>query len=242
MSTKLKISVTKEVLWESRECGGMMDVCAVSVAIRDIFPDALTGIKYIYPYKSQQSLSGSENEIAKKLGFNDIIKLPQEASAFIRKFDQSTVAERVAMQPISFEISIPDKVIEKINIEELRPLLENHPTLELIKQKQSMKTIIILTALVSIICLSFGNPHSGKLNMDYIDTPPPKTIPVSFTLDQWKGKIDTIAVLSNRFIGKTLSRDESENYIQMVNSVLSSFSQQINAELQKPIKDSTKSK
>jgi hypothetical protein len=121
MSTTLKITVTKEILEKSKMCGTKLGIlmsenCAIAIAVRDIFPDACVG--------NPQILLGV-------LPF-DVVNLPIDAIKFIERFDVSSPQDRVNMEPISFEIEIPDEVIAKINIDELRPLLINHPTLELV--------------------------------------------------------------------------------------------------------------
>ena len=115
---KLKISVTKKILFKARNCGsGNTTGCAIALAVKDIFPLAsVTG-----PYMRYHWQKGEE------------IKLPKKASKFVYQFDNASPSERIKMNPISFEIEVPDNVIEQINIEEVRPLLQNHPTLELIE-------------------------------------------------------------------------------------------------------------
>lgn len=120
MSVKLRISVTKEILEKSRWCGANLEVlktnCAVAVAVRDIFPDAKVFQTAIFPNRKDKAIS-----------------LPSIVWTWIDRFDKSSPAERILMEPISFEIEIPDNIIEQINIDELKPLLQNHPTLQLIE-------------------------------------------------------------------------------------------------------------
>lgn len=121
--TKLKITVTKEVLEKSKYCGTEAggtptENCAIAVAIRDLFPGAAVGRSAIFFYPVQNS--------------QPITQLPEIAQEFIHRFDNLTPDKRIKMDPVSFEIEIPDVVINSINIDELKPLLENHPTLELI--------------------------------------------------------------------------------------------------------------
>lgn len=119
--TKLKITVTKEILEESKHCRSeaqfAVTSCAISRAVRDIFPKARVWSSHINPQTGD---------------VNDNISLPTEAKKFIADFDKSLPIDRVNMDPISFDVELPDSLIEKINIEELRPLLTNHPTLELV--------------------------------------------------------------------------------------------------------------
>lgn len=121
MSTKLQITVTKEMLEKSKNC--YKDVsyaktnCAIALAIRDVFPRAEVLTTVIFPDPDVRGM----------------IKLPYEASEFIELFDDAEPEQRCEMDPISFEIDIPDTIINRINIDEIRPLLENHPTLKLVE-------------------------------------------------------------------------------------------------------------
>jgi hypothetical protein len=125
MSVQLKIKVTKSILERSKNCqlsaGGQGCVtrnCAVALAVRDIFPNAsVTG-----PYMRAKFNDGDDLKII----------LPRKVALFVSRFDSSTPEQRPNLPELEFEITIPDEVIERINIDELRPLLVNHPTLELI--------------------------------------------------------------------------------------------------------------
>lgn len=130
---KLKIYVTKEILERSKNCGfgnkGFPGKsCAIALAIIDIFPSANVGSYEFWPI-----WDWSDDNFYQPKGFGSI-ELPDEAIEFIKQFDFSTVTDRENMMPVTFEIKIPDNVIGQINIEEIRPLLINHPTLELITQ------------------------------------------------------------------------------------------------------------
>lgn len=131
MSVKLRITVTKEILERSKNCGvtggnlikEMPTNCAIALAIRDIFPNAFVEIKGIFlDAKSYLNFYVCKADI----------ELPQTAKDFIDVFDWADPEDRIALKPISFEIEIPDSVIDQINIEELRPLLANHPSLQLV--------------------------------------------------------------------------------------------------------------
>jgi hypothetical protein len=132
--TTLKIKVTKEILVFSKYCGieepGYIPPphsksCAIALAVRDILPEASVFAEYIVPFDF-----GGDFSARFKMG---TIELPKEAIYFIKRFDLLTPEERMEMSEFEFEVEIPDDVIEQINIEELRPLLENHSTLQLIK-------------------------------------------------------------------------------------------------------------
>lgn len=129
--TKLKIKVTKEVLKKSFLCGygeieqGSTDYnqnCAIALAVRDIFPKAEVTKTLIFP------LGRHFNEYALN------IDLPEEAVDFVQEFDEAyhTPSDRLELPELEFEIDIPDELVERINIDELKPLLINHPTLELV--------------------------------------------------------------------------------------------------------------
>lgn len=123
---KLKIKVTKEILERSKNCkyNGKSDKtgtganCAVALAVIDVFPDAWVNADSICPFFFNS--------------FSKLIPLPYNARYFIYEFDKATAEERAKMREEEFELGVPDWVIERINIDEIKPLLENHPTLELI--------------------------------------------------------------------------------------------------------------
>lgn len=121
--TKLKIKITKAILKESMMCqvsGEKMDVlrnCAIAEAVREIFPNATVG-HYLIIYIPHQL----------------IIKLPNSAINFITEFDhlRNTPEKRLEMPEISFEIEIPDSVLDSIGISEIRQIVEKSETLELV--------------------------------------------------------------------------------------------------------------
>lgn len=109
----LTIKITKEVLKRSMNCSGEeWKNCAISVAIRDLMPDADV--------------------------FNDCIEidglprmyLPKEAEDFTRRFDKLvlTPRKRLDLPEFSFQITLPDSVIEAIEIGDV----EKSETLEIV--------------------------------------------------------------------------------------------------------------
>jgi len=121
----MKIKVTKEILKKSMWCGTsagrgqIITNCAVALAVRDIFPRATVGYSSI------------------STGFNKIITMPPEVKLFIEYFDTLKYApeERLKMSELEFEIEIPDEIISKIgngNIEEVKTIIRNSETLELV--------------------------------------------------------------------------------------------------------------
>jgi hypothetical protein len=129
--TKLKIKVTKDILEKSKFCTSLHGYnCAIALAIRDIFPKAWVEHEDILPY--------NDKLFDDKL-FDKRIPLPFSAQMFIKRFDMLPPEQRSQMKEFEFEINVPNWAINEINIDELKPLLENHPTLELMnytKQKQ----------------------------------------------------------------------------------------------------------
>lgn len=122
---KLKIKVTKEILYRSRMCGkqkndAYQDVatnCAIALAVRDIFPNAAVD-------QQQLRFYGNGDRINQ-------IKLSDAVWAFVDKFDESSPSQRLRMQKISFEIDVPEVVIESIGLSEVHRILKESKTLEL---------------------------------------------------------------------------------------------------------------
>lgn len=127
----LTIKVTKNILKKSAMCGkenyvNVPSKCAIALAVRDIFPHALVGGTVIIPF-AEGYTSPKFAERNGKL----TISLPMKAQIFISKFDDKTPEERINSEEFSFDIDIPDEVINQINIDEVLHLLKNHETLEL---------------------------------------------------------------------------------------------------------------
>lgn len=135
---KILIKVTKEILEKSKMCGrnSKYDLiganCAIALAIREIFPSAHICISYIDPfYYYYDNLRRTPLSIECNR-FNHI-KLPLEASKFIYKFDRSTPKGRVKLDELSFEIDIPQSIIDKIGISEAKEIINKSQTLELVE-------------------------------------------------------------------------------------------------------------
>lgn len=123
------VKVTKEIIKASCMCclNGESNAptnCAISLAVREIFPDSETHGDYI-------ELENVEDTIA----------LPKRAQNFIEKFDEigciidveATIKKRLAMTPISFKIKVPSKIIDQIGISEVYKILSESRTLELVQ-------------------------------------------------------------------------------------------------------------
>ena len=121
MPLQLKISITKEIIERSIHCGsgnGGHEIgrnCAVAFALSDIFPDVYVTNYYISPF-------GIEYEKEEALN----IPLPTIAQQFIKLFDGFHLIPklRLLLPEFEFTIDVPDEVIEQINIDEVRELIE----------------------------------------------------------------------------------------------------------------------
>lgn len=124
---KLKIKITKQILKDSMMCGtidsrkagnSISKSCAVALAVREVFPNAIVGPSTIRPVSTI---------------FTEI-KLPKDATDYILLFDSLTSRPeaRLALPEFEFEIRIPEVVINQINLDEVREVLKNSKTLELV--------------------------------------------------------------------------------------------------------------
>lgn len=125
MITKLKIKITKNILERSKMCSSeyndLVRNCAIALAVRDIFPKAKVDLSSISPFGVDAASS--------------CINLSNRVTKWIEKFDSLEPNRRVKMKEFEFEIEIPSYVVRKVNIDEIRPLLINHSTLELVENK-----------------------------------------------------------------------------------------------------------
>ncbi|MDW0189351.1 MAG: hypothetical protein QOA70_06840 [Nitrososphaeraceae archaeon] len=127
---KILVKVTRDVLERSKMCGIDKDEwimipynCAVSLAIIELFPSACTETLYCYLLGENDSSTNNENSM-------DAVVLPSYVSDFIVEFDGLTPDERVLMSPFSFEIEVPEYVIQKIGIGQIYKVLSESSTLE----------------------------------------------------------------------------------------------------------------
>lgn len=126
---RLLIKITKDVLEESKYCPGLIagaftpasiiqTNCAVAKAIRRLLPDARVTSDLLYPLGESDPIT--------------CIELPNEAKKFIKSFDSLNAANRVKMNPIQFEIVLPNTVIDQIGISSAYKILSESKTLELV--------------------------------------------------------------------------------------------------------------
>lgn len=120
---KIEIKITKDVLKRSMWCGVTVKPvstnCAISLAVRDLFPDASTSTEYI---------------VLDKHGYH-CLETPKIATRFINAFDAliHSPEKRLDLPEFSFEIDIPEQVIERIGIQEAKAILQKSETLSLVE-------------------------------------------------------------------------------------------------------------
>jgi hypothetical protein len=125
MPTQFKIAITKEILAQCKNCGTGNDAgriennCAIAIALADIFPKVYVTDLYIFPF----GIDG-DNKKDKK------IPIPGIAQQFIKLFDgfRFTPRLRLLLPEFEFTIDIPDEVIEQINIDDVKALIEKAGT------------------------------------------------------------------------------------------------------------------
>ncbi len=125
MPVQFKISITKDIIHQSKNCGIDNDLykigtdCAVAVALQDIFPHVYVTNFYIFPF-------GIENNQLKHLK----IALPLVAQQFIKLFDGFCFAPklRLMLPEFEFNVDVPDEIINVINIDEVQEIISNKHT------------------------------------------------------------------------------------------------------------------
>jgi hypothetical protein len=119
------VRVTKEILERSMFCGTLKgspnvgENCAVALAVRDIFPKASVGNRMISWH------GGTE------VSTEEAIYMPEEARLFIKGFDlmKNFPQHRLLLEPISFMITVPPAVIDKIGVSQVYKILSESKTL-----------------------------------------------------------------------------------------------------------------
>lgn len=127
----IKIHITKEILEKSMYCGVDIDKpisknCAVSLAIRDMFPDAAVNYNRIFFNAKDAKLYFSKAALQE----DSSVILSFDTLRWIKTFDWTPVDKRLKLPPFSFEIDIHDSVIDKIGIEEVEKILSKSLTME----------------------------------------------------------------------------------------------------------------
>lgn len=143
---KILIKVTKEVLAKTRGCGITVDkldatkYCAIAEAVREIFPDASVhyndnddpvitpwpyGIEIPLPIEAKILMNRFDNEIRL------ILEKGLELSA--NDLENRIHFARTSIEPSSFEIDVPNEIIDLIGISEIYKILSESRSLELRK-------------------------------------------------------------------------------------------------------------
>jgi len=125
MPTQFKIVITKEIIAQCKNCGTGNDNrrvendCAIAVALADIFPKVYVTDLYIFPF----GIDGDKEKDIK-------IPMPVIAQQFIKLFDgfRLTPRLRLILPEFEFTIDITDEVIEQIDINDVRELIEKADT------------------------------------------------------------------------------------------------------------------
>jgi hypothetical protein len=117
---KIKIHITKDVLKRSAMCGintgAINENCAIAIAVKDLFPQAKV-------YRHNIGYFGEK--------YNH--RLPEHGQGrFINKFDSLTPSARIAAPEFSFELEVPEYVINSIGIQEALDIIEKSETLTLV--------------------------------------------------------------------------------------------------------------
>jgi len=121
MPTQFKIAITKEIIAQCKNCGTgngthkIENNCAIAFALADIFPKVYVTNYCIFPF----GIDGDKEKEIK-------IPMPLIAQQFIKLFDgfRLTPNLRLLLPEFEFIIDIPDEVIDQINIDEVRALIE----------------------------------------------------------------------------------------------------------------------
>jgi hypothetical protein len=125
MPIQFKIAITKEIIAQCKNCGTGNDDrrvennCAIAIALADIFPKVYVTDLYIFPF-------GIEGDKEKDIK----ISMPVIAQQFIKLFDGFRFAPRLRLVLPAFEftIDIADEVIEQVNIDDVKELIEKADT------------------------------------------------------------------------------------------------------------------
>lgn len=128
---KLEILITQDILNRSANCiSNVGQNCAIGLAIFEIFGHRSNVDSHEIVILNQNLYEG---DLILKSKLMAQIPLPNKAQEFIDEFDKSLPHQRKLMTPFSFEIEIPENVIEMINIDEIYKVLETSTCLKLVE-------------------------------------------------------------------------------------------------------------
>lgn len=134
---KITVKVTKDVQRRAMYCdrmsGDIKSTCEVAIAIRELFPNAQVFAKAL-------SFTGAGvNEYDSKMIWltteelpKGMVRVPKKVTTRINQFDENTPIQRLLMPEFSFEIDVPNEVIDQIGIGQCYKVLSESKTLELV--------------------------------------------------------------------------------------------------------------
>lgn len=152
MGYKLKIKITQEILNESADCGLVKEKksgkkynsnCAFALTFKEIFPFADVDREYISIYKTKNSRKPiveirTPQAILNYIdNFDDCDMLKERKTKGLNEnlsINNAIIELRKGLPKKTFTLNIPDKVIDKINIDEVFEKLKKSEILELIKK------------------------------------------------------------------------------------------------------------
>ncbi|MDE3214362.1 MAG: hypothetical protein KGM98_14100 [Bacteroidota bacterium] len=122
MAVRYTIRVSKSVLAKSLNCGSYNQLgaieenCAIAISLHHLFPSVRVTKNAIHPF-GRTCMAGT---------YMESIELPKVARDFINVFDSlvSMPHLRLLLPEFDFEISIPDKVLSRIDISEIKAVIE----------------------------------------------------------------------------------------------------------------------
>ncbi len=123
MPTQFRITITKEIIAQCKNCGTGNDArlvesnCAIAFTLADIFPKVYVTNLYIFPF-------GIDGDKEMR------IPMPLIAQQFINLFDGFRLIPslRLMLPEFEFTIDLPDEVVEQINIDDVKELIEKTDT------------------------------------------------------------------------------------------------------------------
>lgn len=139
---KLTIHITKDILKRSMFCSnaigcGVGQNCAIGLAIFDLFgnqswvcADEIIIARYPIRQRTDGLVEINGTVFSKDQASVCAIPLCKEAQDFIMQFDFLNAGARLQMDPISFDVEIPDEAIDFIKVEDVESIIANCPTLD----------------------------------------------------------------------------------------------------------------
>jgi hypothetical protein len=124
---KVLIKITRDILERSAKCREHYPRnCAIALAMRELFPNCCVGAFQIRFYDSTYN----NRSMVVGVGPVGYANLPDLAIKFIRAFDSAPVGYRAQLPEFSFEVDIPNEVIDSIGIGQVYKVLSESKTLE----------------------------------------------------------------------------------------------------------------